>query len=137
MKHQARQLCESPQSTVDIFGPWSCSAHRPGTIVHPEQLEDAAVEWLPTTVPCTVASALAANRKWSFDAPTDLDAHDWWFRTTFARPDLAGADGNASPCVLCFDGLASLAEVWLNGEVILTTDNMLNAAIGSSRFGTS
>ena len=55
--------------------------------------------------------------------PRDLDAEDWWYRTTFDAPDLPPGH----PCHLCFDGLATLAEVWLNGHRLLTTDNMFRA----------
>lgn len=100
------------------FAPWSCCAQPAGAITHPEQLPaDAA--WLPAVVPGTVAAALQAAGQWDMNAPRDLDAEDWWFRTTFAAPD--------DTCRLCFDGLATLAEVWLNGRRVLATDNMFRA----------
>ncbi len=102
---------------------WSCSAHRPNSITNPQQLADSVSEWLPAFVPGTVASALNRAGRWSFEEPIDIDAQDWWFRTTFRSPDRA----NGQPCRLCFDGLATLAEVWLNGELLLTTDNMFRA----------
>jgi beta-mannosidase len=52
----------------------------------------------------------------------DLDADDWWFRGSFALPSPAGARR-----VLCLDGLATLAEVWVNGEHVLTSNNMFHA----------
>ena len=51
----------------------------------------------------------------------DADAHDWWYRTSFAAPA-------ERPCFLCFDGLATVAEVWLNGRKILDADNMFRAS---------
>ncbi|HEX4131821.1 MAG TPA: hypothetical protein VHZ24_17445 [Pirellulales bacterium] len=120
MTHQLRELSESVDLGTTAFGPWSCSAHRPGTIAHPDQLHAGAIEWLPATGPTTVAEVLRANGRWNHDAPLDLDAHDWWFRTTLADP---GTDR----CVLCFDGLVTIAEVWLNGEKILATDNMFRS----------
>jgi beta-mannosidase len=71
-------------------------------------------------VPGTAAGALRAAGLWDEDNPRDLDAEDWWFRTTFDAPDVPPGDS----CCLCFDGLATLAEVWLNGRRVLTADNM-------------
>ncbi|MGZ5271399.1 MAG: glycoside hydrolase family 2 protein [Ramlibacter sp.] len=68
-----------------------------------------------------VAAALRALGEWSLDAPArDFDAHDWWFSAHFDAPP-AGAD------LLAFDGLATLAEVSLNGEPILQSSNMFLA----------
>src|SRR5205085_2920530 len=79
-------------------------------ITHPAQLENAT--WLLAVVPGTVAAALSAAERWSLGQPLDADAHDWWYRTTFAAPQSA----SDRPCHLCLDGLATLAEVWLNGQ---------------------
>ncbi len=102
------------------FAPWSCCARPPGTIAHPDDLPPSAADWMPAIVPGTVAAALQASGRWDFDHPTDIDGQDWWFRTTFPAPDLPA-------CHLCLDGLATLAEVWLNGERLLTTENMFRA----------
>src|SRR5882724_2547503 len=91
------------------FGPWSLVARTPGETTHPDQLRDAD-DAIPAVVPGTVATALNAAGNWDFNRPADLDAHDWWYRTTFAAPDR----GDGRPCRLAFDGLATLAEVWLN-----------------------
>src|SRR6185312_2733903 len=57
--------------------------------------------------------------RWDFNQVRDFDAEDWWWRLRF-RTD-------PGPAVLGFDGLATLAEVWLDGELILTSDNMFRA----------
>jgi beta-mannosidase len=60
--------------------------------------------------------------------PTDLDAHprydalDWWYRCTFPRARLLPSPTDRVR--LRFDGLATLAEVWLNGHSILSSCNM-------------
>ena len=67
--------------------------------------------WWPAVVPGTAAGAL---RDAGVAAGGDLDGQDWWFRTTFeAAP---AAEGEA--VVLRLDGLATMAEVLLNGERI-------------------
>jgi beta-mannosidase len=124
--HLARELTITQNkvdhaTTAPVWGPWSCSAHPPGTVIQPDQLAGTSAEWIPAIVPGTVASALHARGSWSFDEPTDIDVCDWWFRSCFYG---ATTDHQAD---LCFDGLATLAEVWLNGQRILSTDNMFRA----------
>ncbi|HEY5312758.1 MAG TPA: glycoside hydrolase family 2 protein [Pirellulales bacterium] len=119
----ATQLCEAPASAAIELGSWSCCAQPPGAIAHPDQLAAASVDWLPAAVPGTVAAALDACGRWSWDQPADIDAHDWWFRTSFQMPEQPA--GHA--CHFHFDGLATLAEVWLNGQRLLATDNMFRA----------
>ncbi|MBI3864411.1 MAG: glycoside hydrolase family 2 protein [Planctomycetia bacterium] len=92
-------------------------------ITHPDQLAAAGPHWLPAKVPGTVAAALSAIGEWKLGQRLEADSHDWWFRTTFRdarqHPDQA--------CHLCFDGLATLAEIWLNGRRLLATDNMFRS----------
>ncbi len=107
-----------------VFGPWSCCSHAPGVVSHPEQLQDRASQWLSASVPGTVAGALNDAGQWDMQQPPNIDASDWWYQTTFAAADDDRLNG---PCWLSFDGLATLAEVWLNGERLLTTDNMFRA----------
>src|SRR5688572_20529365 len=94
------------------FAAWKCYAQPAASLRHPDQLAGVSAEWLSAPVPGTVALALRAANQWDIDQPWTADAKDWWYRTTFSAP-------TASPCYLCFDGLATLAEVWLNGTSIL------------------
>lgn len=104
---------------------WTCCALAPAAIVHPSQLENVAADWFTVKVPGTIAAALRDHGRWNFDQPVDIDASDWWFRTTFSVPaEFLSSEHAASISRLCFDGLATLTEVWLNGESVLTTDNM-------------
>jgi beta-mannosidase len=107
---------EPPSGT---FAPWFFCASPPGAILRPEQLEEAKLEWLPAVVPGTVAMALRAAGRWELDRPLNADDHDWWYRTEFAAPA-----SRERHCRLVLDGLATLAEVWLNGECILSSKNM-------------
>ncbi len=102
------------------FAPWTCCAQAPGASVEPATVQG---DWFAAEVPGTVASALRARGQWNTQNPPDVDALDWWYRTTFS----AAAQNAEETCLLCFDGLASLADVWLNGELILSTDNMFRS----------
>src|ERR1700683_2579493 len=102
-----RQLCSTP----------------PGACNGPETLRRAELEWLPATAPSTVAQCLMRAGAWSLEsAPFRIDAADWWYRTTFPRPA-----ANAGVWILGLDGLASSAQVWLNGSPLLRSDNMFLA----------
>ena len=80
---------------------------------------DAPTDWLPAAVPGTAAGTLRTAGRWSLDDDRDFDGMDAWWRLDF----------EASPgrAVLGFDGLATLAEVWLDGEHILDSRNMFRA----------
>jgi beta-mannosidase len=104
---------------------WQVCATAPGVGSSPEALARASadVRWLPAPGPSTVARALIDAGGWSPHSPDiRIDAHDWWYRLSFARPAAEAAEW-----VLGFDGLATDVEVWLNGGLLLSSDNMFIA----------
>jgi beta-mannosidase len=58
------------------------------------------------------------------DPPLELlDGRDWWFVGRFAGPDAPDpADG--AGWILELDGLATLSDVWLNGQHLLRSESM-------------
>lgn len=89
---------------------------------------DNALAWEEVDGLMPVAAARRANGRWRLDdAPYRFDAHDWWFRLRFDAPAHAPAPAPGSTQVLGLDGLATLAEVWLNGRSLLHSDNMFVA----------
>lgn len=108
--HESQPLCDG----------WTYASVAPDSADHPQSVSLLTREWKHAIVPGTVASALQKEGQLNVDVPDDFDAVDWWYRCSFE---------NASPVqdgayVLCFEGLATLAEVWLNGVHVLSTDNM-------------
>jgi beta-mannosidase len=95
---------------------WRLCATEPGA---PAPGESA--DWVPLERPLTAAAAWRAAGRWSLDgSPHDFDARDWWYA--------AQVDGAAlQDMVLGFDGLATLAEVRLNGQTLLRSDSMFLA----------
>ena len=65
--------------------------------------------WRAASVPGTAGAALRAA-----PGPTPLDAQDWWWRWRFAA-EAAAADEQV---MLCLDGVATVSDVFLNGERI-------------------
>ncbi len=88
----------------------------------------AELSWRPAAVPGTVAGALRALGELDEDRGNDLDERDFVFRRRFHH------DRAANGAALVFDGLATLANVWLNGTRILSARNMFrrhDADVGS------
>ena len=79
---------------------------------------DARAQWLPAPVPGTVAQTLAAHGLWSFDHPAPLNGDDYWYHLQFRG---VGAQR------LHFEGLATIADVYLNGADILHSDSMFES----------
>lgn len=99
---------------IPIDAGWQAASTAPDTRSGLADLAD--LEWLAAQVPGTAAGALREAGR----APGDLDGQDWWFRVTFdAEPAAHGEE-----VVLCFGGIATLAEVFLNGDPLLTSESM-------------
>jgi len=100
----------------ELSGGWELAGTAPGERSGPDGLE--RLSWRAARAPGTVAGALAAAG--GLDAAGDLDASDWWWRVTFdAAPAAPGEQ-----VLLHLDGLATVAEVYLNGQLVLTTESM-------------
>jgi beta-mannosidase len=100
-----------------LGGAWTWAQLAAGAAQSPAALP-AGIAWLPAPVPGTVAGALRAAGRWDDAAPPPLHVHDHWYRTTFA------GQGRKT---LRFNGLATVAEVWLNGTLVLSTRHMFVA----------
>ena len=92
---------------------WQCLVATQNGIATPVELADGA--WIPAPVPGTAAAALRAAGAWNGTSSLELDNHDVWYRVCFA------GDGDE---VLHFEGMATIADVWLNGEHLLRSENM-------------
>jgi beta-mannosidase len=80
--------------------------------------------WTNATAPSTVAAALRAAGQWCLDGPPRaFDSEEWWFRRRFEAEPLAQGER----LILGMDGLATLAEVWLNGQRLGQSANMFQA----------
>jgi beta-mannosidase len=103
---------------------WELCSTPPDAHSSPDELSRARLDWLPVHAPATAAECLRAANLWSLDAaPRRFDAEDWWYRLRFSAPSRAPHE----ELVLGFDGLATVAEVWLNGQPLLSSDNMFLA----------
>ncbi|MCW3016272.1 MAG: glycoside hydrolase family 2 protein, partial [Solirubrobacterales bacterium] len=105
-EHEERRLAQG----------WEVAATRPGAHDGPAGIE--GLDWREAGVPTTAAAVVGAG-----GTARDLDAEDWWFRTTFA----AEAADEDEAVLLCLDGVATVADVFLNGELLARTTSMWTA----------
>jgi beta-mannosidase len=102
---------------------WQLCSTEPDAALTPEQLQHLDVEWLPAQVPGTAASALRAIGHWGIDDERDFDATDWWWRTTV----VAASDADIGSWQLVVGGVATFADVWFDGRLVLHSENMFLA----------
>lgn len=105
-----------------LQGDWFLCAAPPAG---PEQTAPPADSlWWPIRQAMPAAAALRELGRWSLDDNARrFDAEDWWYRLRF---DTAPPNADER-LVLGFDGLATLAQVWLNGQSLLSSSNMFVA----------
>lgn len=99
-----------------LLAEWAFVSLAPGQANTPAELACLSVDWASATVPGTVASS---RRELGFPdwGQLDLDAQDHWYRCSLELPE-------SDEVSLCFDGLATLAQVYWNDELILRSSNM-------------
>lgn len=91
---------------------WELASTASGACADAAAATAAGLAWQLAVVPGTVAASLGAD----VTAEGRHDAFDWWYRCTF--------EADPSAQALRFEGLATIAEVWLNGERVLDARNM-------------
>ncbi len=105
---------------IALAGEWAVASAPPGGV-----MPEAGGDWLPMAAAQTAAAAWRAAGRWSVQqASPSWDAQDWWFRCRFDHPALPGEAWR-----LGLDGLATLADVWLNGDHLLGSRNMFRAHV--------
>ncbi len=113
----ARVVSVAGRHSVPLDRGWELLGTQAGAAAAPHDLPGDA-GWLPAIVPGTVAAALRAAGAWSLESPAPLHDRDFWYRTRLR------ASGRRT---LRLGGLATLAELWLDGRQLLTSDNMFLA----------
>lgn len=118
MKGRVRNC--SSQLREPLAGPWEMAQQVPGD----SGGQAPAANWGPAIVPGTVAAGLQAAGQWSLESPArSFDSEEWWYRTRFETPSLEPGER----LVLGFEGLATQAEIWLDGKPLGQCSNMFLA----------
>lgn len=106
-----------------FFGPQDKNA--PNT---PEELEKSNLKEIPATVPGNVETDL--EREGLIKNPMlgdnvyelrKYETYHWWYTRTFDKPEIK----ENQRVELCFDGIDCIADIWLNGKLIASVENML------------
>ena len=97
---------------------WELARTAPADCEDPRDTQ--ALEWRAAVVPGTAAAAVGEHER----AGVDFDADDWWFRVRFSAAPAASPDEEV---VLRLGGLATVAEVYLNGRRVLDSESMFTA----------
>ncbi len=111
-----------PSSERLLDAGWEAAPCAPDS--HPDPAAIDGLGWLPASVPGTAAAALRDAGRWAPGDAHDFDAEDWWFRTEIELPALSGDE----ELMLCLDGVASVYEVYLDGELTHAGESMFAAA---------
>lgn len=112
----------APSPDVLAGSTWECRWNAPDASVDVRDAAQEELSWLPALVPGTAAGTLRAlgQWKWGDDDQGLLDGSEWWYRCRFDAPDGA----TEGPWRLGLDGLATVADAWLNGEHLVHSENM-------------
>ena len=84
------------------------------------EMASPTLQFIPATVPGTVAAALRDHKSWKRADDIRFDASEHWFRCRFS----AVLPKTGEEIAIRFGGIATVAEVFLNGEMILQSDSM-------------
>jgi len=115
---QARLTVASTTETRLSAG-WSLVLTAAGACASPDEITPTA-NFIPAPVPGTVAEALEDAGLFDRHAPQPLDIQDAWYLCRLAN-------STPGPAILRFAGLATMAEVYLNGERILSSESMFES----------
>jgi beta-mannosidase len=102
--------CHQDRTTSVLEHGWQCLSMAPGAVVSPASLP--ASGWIEARLPGTVA---AARRTAGLAALADAHAQDHWFRNAAVLPPGAR---------LVCQGLATLAEIWLDDILLASSTSM-------------
>jgi beta-mannosidase len=123
---RARILGSRAARPLDGF--WELAGLAPGRATRPADLDALGPAWMACDGPVPVAAAqrtsgrgrVSDGGQTGVGRGPDLDAEDWWYRCRFS----IDVDSAAR---LRFEGLATIADVWLNGHHILRSESMFVA----------
>ena len=108
---------------------WWCAPVAPGH----DMPELGGAQWYPAPVPGTAAAAVRAAEGAAAALARDYDAEDWWFVTTVADPGVG-------PWELIAQGLATVAQVWVDETQLASSESMfvrLEVALDGLRPGST
>ncbi len=107
----------SREEKTPVTSGWRMLQCEASAFADPSALTDG-LDWLSATVPGTAALSLSHAGRWHLETYEPLQGCDFWYHT------LIQSEGTTS---IVFEGLATFAEVYVDGVLALTSDNMFLA----------
>ncbi len=99
---------------------WSIIQSTPDHYQSPAEINLDNHQSIKASVPCTVAKVINHRQPECWTPMSNYDDSDWWFQKNFTM------EPRHTFQTLVFEGLATLADVWLNDQLILASDNMFH-----------
>ncbi|WP_405794977.1 glycosyl hydrolase 2 galactose-binding domain-containing protein [Streptomyces longwoodensis] len=99
---------------------WEMLATVPGEVAGPDLLRERS-GWIPAEVPGTAAGTLRDVHGDARAQVEDYDGQDWWWRCVVEVPS------GAARWWLDLRGLATIADVWVNGQHVVHSRNMFRS----------
>jgi beta-mannosidase len=110
----AKVISIADERKTTLASGWRMVPTLPSVFSDPSVLSED-LQWIAAIVPGTVALSLTHANLWQFKTPQPLEGCDVWYHT------LIQGQGDVS---IIFEGLATFAEVYFDGERVVTSDNM-------------
>lgn len=110
------EMAFSGETVRRLDSGWSLCLTDPDAFPRPGDIP-ADLEHIPALMPGTVAEALEQAGLFDRTAPYPLDDKDAWYV-------LQLEDERPGEAILRFEGLATLAEIFVNGEAVLASESM-------------
>lgn len=112
--------CELPGVSVRrLDDGWVMCVTEPGRYATPEEIV-AGEDFIPAFVPGTAAEALEKAGRFDRDQPVPIDDKDVWYILRLGAEEPGKA-------LLWFEGLATIAEIYHNGALLLSSESMFEA----------
>jgi len=107
-------------SKIFLADDWCVIQSAPEHYQSPNEIDPLDHQPIKTSVPCTIAKALNYSQPDCWTPSNNYDDSDWWMQKDFTL------ELNKAGRKLVFEGLATLTSVWLNNQLILTSNNMFH-----------
>lgn len=114
-----RSVLPDSMREIQLSDGWTLTTTSANAYMKPSDVPSMA-QHIPAPVPGTVAAALEAEGLFDRANPHALDTQDAWYRLDLLT------DGEAT-ATLHFGGLATMAEVFLNDTLILSSESMFES----------
>ncbi|MGV1036646.1 MAG: glycoside hydrolase family 2 protein [Candidatus Nanopelagicales bacterium] len=111
----------SPPTVTGEQLDWLCIQTSPDEVIEPADLNLEARAARPAAVPGTAAAAVRGADGIDAALQVDYDAFDWWFVADLQVTTTGGYRFD-------FGGLATVADVWIDDQLLLHSDSMFEEA---------